>query len=263
MEDVVEDRPEGDPNLRNRHTKNHRIMKLRGMTALVTGASSGIGAAIAMALLEEGANVALAARNEERLASLAASMGERSRVLVVPADVGDEEQVRGMVEHTAKQFGTIDILINNAGFGIFKPLTDLSVDEFDDVLRVNLRGTFLCMKYTLPLMYERGRGTVITISSVAGKHGFAGGGAYCASKFGVMGLTECAFHEVRSQNIRMVTIAPGSVDTEFFDRAQTSSPNRARILQPEDVAATVMLAIELPERALIRELDIRPTNPKG
>ena len=238
-------------------------MKLRGMTALVTGASSGIGAAIATALLAEGANVALAARNEAKLGSVATSIGDRSRVLVVPTDVGDERQVQGMVEHTAKQFGTIDILVNSAGFGIFKPITELSVEEFDNVVRVNLRGTFLCMKYTLPLMYEQGRGTVITVSSVAGKHGFAGGGAYCASKFGVMGLTECAFHEARSQNIRMVTIAPGSVDTNFFDEAQTTSPNRARILQPEDVAATVMLAIELPERALVRELDIRPTNPKG
>ncbi|MEO5930388.1 MAG: SDR family NAD(P)-dependent oxidoreductase [Candidatus Kapaibacterium sp.] len=237
-------------------------MRLHGTVVLVTGGSSGIGAAVARMLAAEGATIVLASRNEGKLRQVAETLPDRSRTLIIPTDVGDEEQVRGMIEKTIKGFGKIDVLVNNAGFGVFGSIVDLTSEEFDRVLRVNLRGTFLCMKYALPGMYERNRGTVINISSLAGKHGFAGGAAYCSSKFGVMGLAECAFNEARSHNVRMVTICPGSVDTMFFDEANTTSPNRDKILQPEDVAATVLLALTLPERALVRELDIRPTNPR-
>ena len=102
----------------------------------------------------------------------------------------------------------------------------------------------------------------MTISSIAGKHGFAGGGGYCASKFGVMGLMESVFHEARAQNVRVITITPGSVNTPFFDNVDMTLPSREQMLQPEDVAVTVKHALVLPERALIRELDIRPANPK-
>lgn len=236
-------------------------MELERKVALVTGASSGIGKAIARRLAAGGAHVVLASRTEKGLKEIAATLPSSTESLVIPTDVGDEEQVQRMVKTTMAKFGRIDVLVNNAGFGIFKPITELSSDEFDSVMRVNLRGTFLCMKYILPQMYQREDGTVVTISSVAGKHGFAGGGAYCSSKFGVMGLGECAFQEARQHNVRIVTICPGSVDTSFFDRAHTTAPNRDRILQSEDVADTVLMAIKLPKRALIRELDIRPTNP--
>jgi 3-oxoacyl-[acyl-carrier protein] reductase len=237
-------------------------MDVRSTVALITGASSGIGEAIAGTLAAEGAAVALAARDERKLREVAARLPKGSQALTVPTDVGDEEQVRRMVSRTIERFGRIDLLVNNAGFGIFKSVTDLTSEEFDDVIRVNLRAPFLCMKYVLPAMYAREQGTVVTISSVAGRHGFAGGGAYCSSKFGVMGLTECAFQEARSHNVRIVTICPGSVDTAFFDEAHTTAPNREAILKPEDVAETVILALALPDRALIRELDIRPTNPR-
>jgi len=236
-------------------------MNVRETVALVTGASSGIGMAIVQALAAEGASVVLASRNEGKLRDIAASLPRDAQSLVIPTDVGDEEQVRRMVERTVERFGKIDLLVNNAGFGIFKPVTELTAEEFDSILRVNLRAPFLCMKYALPHMYQRSSGTVVTIGSVAGRHGFAGGSAYCSSKFGIMGLTECIFQEARSHNVRIVTICPGSVDTAFFDEARTSSPNRETILKPEDVAETVMLALALPERALLRELDIRPTNP--
>jgi NADP-dependent 3-hydroxy acid dehydrogenase YdfG len=236
-------------------------MDVRSTVALITGASSGIGRAIAHALASEGATVALAARDERKLREIAAGLPRGARSLVLPTDVSDEHQVRAMVDRTVERFGRIDLLVNNAGFGLFKPITELTSAEFDDVINVNLRAPFLCMKYVLPGMYARKSGTVVTISSVAGRHGFAGGGAYCSSKFGVMGLTECAFQEARSRNVRIVTICPGSVDTAFFDEAHTTAPNRETILKPEDVAETVLLALALPERALVRELDIRPTNP--
>lgn len=236
-------------------------MKLNNSVALITGASSGIGAAIVRRLAGEGMKVVLAARNEQELQRLASTLPKEAEAVVIPTDVGDEDGVRRLVERTMEGFGRIDLLVNNAGFGIFKRITELTAEEFDAITRVNLRGPFLCMKYVLPHMYEQERGTVVTISSVAGKHGFAGGSAYCSSKFGVMGLNECVFQEARQHNVRIVTICPGSVDTSFFDNAQTTSPDPQRILQPEDVADAVALAASLPERALLREIDIRPTNP--
>jgi len=237
-------------------------MEPEGSVAVVTGASSGIGRATVRALAAAGANVVLASRNEAELRHLAAMLPATTSPLVIPTDVGREDDVRMLVDRTLAEFGRIDVLVNNAGFGIFKPVTEITTEEFDDVMNVNIRGTFLCMKYVLPHMYERGRGTVVTISSVAGKHGFAGGGAYCSSKFAVMGLSECVFQEARQHNVRVVTICPGSVATSFFDHAHTTSPDPGSILKPEDVAETVLLAVRLPDHALLRELDIRPTNPR-
>lgn len=230
-------------------------------TAVITGAGSGIGAAVAHALATAGARLVLAGRRADRLHALAATLPADCVRIVVPTDVGDEHAVQHLMGRAVEEFGTIDVLVNNAGYGAFKPITEMTADEFDGIIRTNLRGVFLCMKYALPTMYRRRSGTVVTISSVAGHHGFAGGGAYCASKFGVTGLTESVFHEARANDVRIVTISPGSVDTPFFDEAHTTAPNRERVLRPEDVAAAVMLAVELPPHALIRELDIRPTNP--
>lgn len=237
--------------------------QLNGKNVLITGAGSGIGAAIARALAGAGANVALAARRERNLTDVAASLPEGTRSLVLPADVTDEGEVTRAIDRTAEAFGSLDVLVNNAGYGFFRPIHEMTAEEFDGMIAVNLRGVFLCTKHALARMYEQGRGgSIVTISSLAGKNGFSGGGGYCASKFGVMGLMESAFHEARSQNVRVITIAPGSVDTPFFDGVEKAPPNRAKILQPEDVALTVLHALSLPERALIRELDIRPANPK-
>ncbi len=237
-------------------------MELQGKVALITGAGSGIGAATARRLAGQGATVVLSGRRSEPLEEFARSLPEGTESLVVPADVGDEAQVRAMVEMTLERFGAIDILVNNAGFAIFKEITEMSVEEFDAVVRTDLRGVFLCTRFVLPGMYERGGGDVVTIGSIAGKHGFSGGSAYCAAKFGVMGLMESLFHEARTRNVRIITLTPGSVDTPFFDEAHLTPPNRDRILQPEDVADAVMLAVTLPQRALIREMDIRPANPR-
>jgi 3-oxoacyl-[acyl-carrier protein] reductase len=238
-------------------------MELKGKVALVTGASSGIGASIVRALARCGCRIVLAARGEAELRKVAESCPEGTETLVIQTDVRDESQVRRAVEGAVTAFGQLDILVNNAGLGVFKPVIELTAAEFDAIIAVNLRGAFLATKYALPHMYARNEGAIINISSIAGKHGFASGGAYCASKFGLMGLMECVFHEARRNDVRVVTITPGSVDTPFFEQAQTTPPNRDRILQPDDVAETVVLALTLPARALLRELDIRPTNPAG
>lgn len=238
-------------------------IQLSGKNVLITGASSGIGAAIARTLAEAGANVALAARHEKKLADIAASLPDGGTSLVLPTDVTKEEEIVQAIDRTVETFGSLDVLVNNAGYGIFKPIHEMTAEEFDGMIAVNLRGVFLCTKHALARMYEQGTGgAIVTISSLAGKNGFSGGGGYCAGKFGVMGLMESAFHEARSQNVRVINIAPGSVDTPFFDDVEKAPPNREKILQPEDVALTVLHVLSLPERALIREIDIRPANPK-
>ncbi len=240
-------------------------MELQGMTGVVTGASSGIGAAIARALAAEGVSLVLSARDREALESVRDSLAKpaRDRAIVEPADVAIQADVERLVARAVDEFGRIDLMVNNAGFGLFKPIEEIGVEEFDRVMAVNVRGVFLGLRTVLPVMYAQGGGTVVTISSLAGKHGFRGGGAYCTSKFAVMGLMECAFHEARRKDVRTITICPGSVDTQFFERAGTESTNPDRILRPEDVAATVLAAVKLPERALVREVDIRPANPQA
>ena len=239
------------------------MIALTDKSVLITGASSGIGAAVARTLADAGANIALMARGENGLKEVAGNLPDPERVLVIPGDVTSEPDVRQAIHQTVDRFGSLDILVNNAGFGLFKPVDELTAEEFDGMIAVNLRGVFLATKYALIQMYEQGKGgDIVTISSLAGKNGFTGGGGYTASKFGVMGLMESVFHEARTRNVRVITLTPGSVDTPFFDDTGMTPPNRANILQPEDVAVTVLHALVLPERALIRELDIRPANPK-
>lgn len=238
-------------------------MELTNKTVVITGASSGIGQSLAMDFAGAGANLVLVARREEKLQEVADALPDDVSVLVVPGDVTNEDDVRNVIDRTLEKFGTLDVMVNNAGYGMFKPIHEMSAEEFDGMIAVNLRGVFLGTKYALAHMYEQGTGgAIVTISSLAGKNGFAGGGGYCASKFGVMGLMESAFHEARSHNVRVINIAPGSVDTPFFDEIDGAPANPEKVLRPEDVAATVVYALELPDRALIRELDIRPANPR-
>jgi 3-oxoacyl-[acyl-carrier protein] reductase len=154
------------------------------------------------------------------------------------------------------------VLVNNAGFGIFKTVSELTAKEFDDVIATNLRGVFLITQAVLPAMRSKKAGTIITISSLAGKNGFATASAYCAAKFGVRGLMQSLFLEVREDNIRVVTICPGSVDTDFFT-ADTEHIRSKHALEAADVADAAFMVTQLPQNATISELDIRPTNPKG
>ena len=220
---------------------------IQGSCAIVTGASSGIGTAICAALAAEGMHVVLAARNRERLQAVAEALPNPENHMVAPTDVTVEADVRRLVATALERYGRVDLLVNNAGVGAFKPIGELTLEEFDTVIRANLHGPFLCTREVTAPMVNQGGGTIVMISSIAGRHGFAGGAAYCASKFGLVGLAECAFHDLRGHDIRVVTICPGSVDTPFFENANTASPNPERVLQPQ--------------RALVRELDIRPTNP--
>jgi NADP-dependent 3-hydroxy acid dehydrogenase YdfG len=238
------------------------VSALRDRVALVTGAGSGIGKSLALALLESGARVAACGRGMEKLEQLLSDAGDgSSRLLTASVDVRDGDHLRAFAEKTAMMFGTVDTLIANAGMGIFQPVQDMPPDVFDDVIDVNLRGVFLSVKAVLPQMLEAGAGDVVIVGSLASKNGFAGGAAYTAAKFGVRGLAQSMMFDLREKGIRVMTIFPGSVDTDFFDDTQMN-PNRDKILQATDVTDAVMTMLCADRRAMISELDIRPSNPR-
>ncbi len=239
------------------------------MNIIITGASKGIGLAIAktFAKQNEKHHIGICSRKKDELGSAENELREISdkhEYFSSVCDVSQVMDVNSFVAEFEKKFGAVDLLINNAGFGIFKPILEISKQEFESVLATNLRGVFLFTRAALPKMREAKSGTVITVSSLAGKNGFAGGTAYCASKFAVRGLMQCLFLEVRTDNIRFVTICPGSVDTDFFiDENHGSGLKSKKALMAQDVADCVLVAASLPQNADISEMDVRPTNPKG
>jgi NADP-dependent 3-hydroxy acid dehydrogenase YdfG len=235
------------------------------MHVMITGASKGIGLAIAKRYADAEASVrlSLCSRNLSEL-NAAADEIPAHEMLLQRCDVAEKRSVQGFVDEAEGRFGPVDHLINNAGFGVFRPIEELSVEEFDSVLATDLRGVFLVTREVLPLMLENKRGTVITISSLAGKNGFAGGSAYCCAKFAVRGLMQSMFLEVRESNIRAITVFPGSVDTSFFNPALGATRLRSSTpLDATDVADAVYHAAMMPSGVTISELDIRPTNPKS
>src|SRR6478736_2597363 len=231
-------------------------------TALVTGATEGIGRAIAIALGAAGHRVGVCARNGAKLTELLGDL-ERAGVQAagIPCDVGDAGQVERLVAHVTAALGPVDILVNNAGIGILKPFAELSLDEWDAMMTTNVRSLFLMTRAVLPGMRARKQGAVVNISSLSGKRGFAGGTAYAASKHAVMGFSESLLLEVRKDGVRVITICPGSVDTKIIHQQTVFESDPAKILKPEDVAAVVLTALQLPARATVSEIDIRPANP--
>ena len=237
------------------------------MNIVITGASKGIGQAIAEIFAKDTDsqhNFGLCSRNINELMHAEANLGRDyplHKYYSRAVDVRDEVSVKNFIAEYEKEYGAIDVLVNNAGLGLFGPLHEFSEEDLRYVMDVNVRGVFLATQAALPKMREKKQGTVITISSVSGKIGFKGGAAYSGSKFAVRGMMQSLFLEVRDENIRVVTIYPGSVDTPFFDNVTLSSTsNPAKWLRSWQVAETVKLAVSLPISATISELEIRPTN---
>jgi len=230
--------------------------------AVVTGASQGIGKAIAQGLVDRGAAVAVCSRNGiaiERFASELRAGG--GRAFGAACDVRDEAEVAGFASRVHRELGAPTILINNAGVARFAAVTDMTAEQWDEVMATNLRGMFLATRAFLPAMLAHGRGAIVNIASLAGRNGFASGTAYCASKHGVLGFSKALLMEVRKRDVRVIAVCPGSVATAFFDGGAPFQPDRERILRAEDVATVVLQTLELDERATVSELDIRPTNP--
>jgi 3-oxoacyl-[acyl-carrier protein] reductase len=224
--------------------------------ALVTGASRGIGRAIALRLARLGASVAICGRNRADLQRTAEDLSaEGVRALPIVADVTLAAEVQQMIEQTCNQLGEIEILVNNAGIGIFGPFHERSEADWDAVVNTNLKAVFLASRVVAPRMMRLGRGHIINISSLASKSAFAGGAIYCASKWGLMGLTTCMAEELRAHGIRVSVICPGSVATEFSAHA---GRNPATLLQPEDVAHAVAMVVTQSPHSFISEVDVRP-----
>lgn len=230
---------------------------LEGKTAVVTGASRGIGRAIAAELASLGSRLVISARRADALEAARQEL-ERSgaEVRAVPADVRDRRQCDRLIHDALDACGQVDILVNNAGVGHFAPLHELGDDDWERVIATNLRSVFYCSRAVIPHMLERRTGHIINISSLAGKNGIPGGGVYCASKFGVMGLTYSMAEELRGYGIRVAVVCPGSVLTEFSPHA---GKDPKKMLQPADVARVVgMLVTQAPE-SFVSEVLIRPT----
>ncbi len=231
-------------------------------TALVTGATEGIGRATAFALGRAGWQVGVCARTVARLDGLLAELGAAGiRAAGRAGDVGDERDAPAIVRHVADALGPVDALVNNAGVLIAKPFEELTPADWDRTMATNLRSLFLMTREVLPEMRRRRRGAVVNVASLAGRNGFVGGTAYVASKHAVLGFSKSLMLEVRRDNIRVVAICPGSVGTAMLRDQPLLKADPDKILRPEDVASTILHALELPERALVCELDIRPTNP--
>jgi NAD(P)-dependent dehydrogenase (short-subunit alcohol dehydrogenase family) len=220
---------------------------------LISGASRGIGEATARLLHARGYGVGLLARNGARLEALAR---ELPGALPLVGDVRRREDWERAVGRMEEAFGGLFALINNAGIGIMKPVAELPEEEVREVLEVNLVGPFLGLKAALPLLL-RSQGVVVNVGSLAGKNAFKGGAAYNASKFGLLGLMGAAMLELREMGVRVVNVLPGSVDTGFAG----SPVGEGWKLAPEDVARAILFALEMPERALVSEIELRPTRP--
>lgn len=231
-------------------------------TALITGASEGIGRAIAFRLGRAGYRVGLCSRTPDRLqATVQALRAEGIEAAGCPADVGDAGQVEAMVAALTSELGPTDVLVNNAGVGFLKPFADLSLEEWDRTMATNLRSLYLVTHAVLPGMRARRHGAIVNIASLAGKNAVLGGTAYAASKHAMLGFSKSLMMEVRKDGVRVVAICPGSVATGFGAGRTVPKISSAGVLAPEDVAEVVLGALNLPERALTSEIDLRPANP--
>lgn len=241
---------------------------LDGSVALVTGASSGIGEATVEALADEGASVALAARREDELHTLANRVeSDGGDALVLPTDVTDEHHVQEMVETTHEEFGRLDILVNNAGVMLLEPVERADTDNFRQMIEVNLLGLMNATHAALPILQEQGHGHIVNVSSVAGRQASANSSGYNATKFGVNGFTEALRQEVTEEGIRTTLIEPGVVDTELQEHipdeeAKETVEGWVESMHPltsEDIARSIRYAVTQPQHVSVNELLIRPT----
>jgi 3-oxoacyl-[acyl-carrier protein] reductase len=232
---------------------------LEGQNAIVTGATRGIGLAIARVLAQAGAGVAISGRSRENIEKAVRNLSNMSKSKVVGkvADVRNNTEVTGFFEYVDRELGGIDILVNNAGVGVFKSTAEMSVAEWQTTLDTNLSGVFYCCHQALPRFKSRGGGYVINIGSLAGQNAFAGGAAYNASKFGLKGFSEAMMLDHRHDNVRVSCVMPGSVDTEFGGSAQHADWKIA----PEDIAEIVLMLLKTPVRTLVSRVEVRPSKP--
>lgn len=230
---------------------------LRDKVALVTGAGRGIGRVIGLALARHGATAVLVARTRKQVEAVAEEIrAAGGKALSIAADVGEEADVVACFRRVRDELGRLDVLVNNAGVGRFGPIAEMAAADFDAVMRVNVRGTFLCCREAMRLMQHQKSGYIINIGSVTGFRGYVNQGAYSASKHAMMGLTKALAIEGQRDGIRVSAILPGGVDTEMIGDARPDL-DRSTLMQPEDVADAVMYLLSLSNRAAVDEIYVR------
>lgn len=244
---------------------------LQGKTAIITGASSGLGRASALAFAHAGADVALLARSKADLQEVAAEVERLGRrALVLPTDLSSETAILNAVEQVTDIFGRTDVLLNNAGTDVPGAVTDLSANDWDLVLNINLRAPFLLTKAVFPVMQVQGGGTIINVSSVAGKRGWANAAAYCASKFGMTGFTQALHAEGKEHGIRAMVVYPGAMATNWGewtpearkeDKKENHSSSEA--LSPEAAASFLVWLASAPQGMVLTETVVMPLKEQG
>jgi 3-oxoacyl-[acyl-carrier protein] reductase len=232
-------------------------MNIDGARALVTGGSEGIGKGIATALLAKGAHVAIMARDEEKLAAAAAETG----ALAVPGDVANEEHAERAVATAVREFGGLDLLVNNAGIGYFAPLVDLDKEQFERVFAVNVTGAMLMGRAAARRFVAQDKGCIINVSSTSGLSGGKTSSAYASSKFALRGMTECWRAELRPHNVRVMLVNPSEVQTPFFSKVGYEQELKDWKLRPSEIADAIVGALEIDDRGFIPEFSVFATNP--
>jgi len=233
------------------------MQSLDGKVALVTGAGRGIGKAVALSLAKLGCRLVLAARTTVELEQVKLDIqSDKGTAMAIPTDLARDEDIDTLVRESEREFGGVDILINNAGWGKRASVVRAKIEDWDQTLRVNLRAPMLLAQKFLPAMIAKGEGAVVNISSVSGKSGEANGAAYSASKFGLIGFTQSLFEEVREHNIKVAVILPGFVDTPMIPPVKHL--DRTKMIQADDVAQAVLYVVSAPATSCPVEITIRP-----
>jgi NAD(P)-dependent dehydrogenase (short-subunit alcohol dehydrogenase family) len=232
---------------------------LQNKVALVTGGTRGIGRAIAQQMLEEGMRVAICGTSPRTVDAALEKLSPKGNVLGLVADVSQLPEVKQLVAAVHQAFGTIDVLVNNAGIGVFRPTAELDPSDWDRMISLNLSGAYYCSHEILPILKQAGGGDIVNISSLAGKNPFAGGAGYNASKFGLIGFSEALMLDHRNAGIRVTSVMPGSVATEFSGGSAEEGAEWK--IAPEDVAEAVMGMLRMPRRTTVSRIEIRPSMP--
>src|ERR1017187_8616382 len=235
---------------------------LAGKLAIVTGGTRGIGRAIAERLLQEGCHVAICGRNQATVDAAVAEMHQLGTIVGIAADVTQPSQVEHFFSDVDRQFGGLDILVNNAGEGVFRKVGEMTVDDWRRNIDLNLNGAFYCAHAALSRFAKRGGGFIVNISSLAAKNAFSGGAGYNASKFGLNGFTEALMLDHRYDNVRVCSVMPGSVATEFAGDPAKHAGDTSWKVAAEDVAEVVTLVMRMPARTMVSQVEMRPSKPK-
>lgn len=235
---------------------------LKGKKALITGGGRGLGKATALAFAKEGINVAITGRNEQLLKETVSeliTLGVNAAYSVF--DVADFDSVHSAIEKLKEDFGTFNILVNNAGVAAFGSVLDMDPKTWKDIIETNLMGTYYVTKVVLPQLIAKNEGDIINVSSTAGLNGAATTSAYSASKFGVIGFSDSLMREVRKHNIRVCTLMPSTIASDMSKELKLTDGNPDTVLQPEDFAELIVANLKLPRRAMLKSASLWSTNP--